>query len=101
MSKNSQINPNKNSLDSIKFPYDLRQLDVESLKHIAEEVRKEMIKSVSETGGHLGAGLGVVELSVALHLLSNAANVFINLILIHIHKNLTQFIKITLEEHKI
>ena len=65
MSKNSQINPNKNSLDSIKFPYDLRQLNVESLKHIAEEVRKEMIKSVSETGGHLGAGLGVVELTVA------------------------------------
>ena len=65
MSKNSQINPNKNSLDSIKFPYDLRQLDVESLIHIAEEVRKEMIKSVSETGGHLGAVLGVVELTVA------------------------------------
>ena len=71
MSKNSQTNLNKISLDNIKFPYDLRQLDVESLIHIAEEVRKEMIKSVSETGGHLGAGLGVVELTVALHYVFN------------------------------
>ena len=44
MSKNSQTNLNKISLDNIKFPYDLRQLDVESLMHIAEEIRKEMIK---------------------------------------------------------
>ena len=49
MSKNSQTNLNKISLDNIKFPYDLRQLDVESLMHIAEEIRKEMIESVRET----------------------------------------------------
>ena len=71
MSKNSQTNINRINLDNIKFPYDLRQLDVEGLIHIAEEVRKEMIKSVSETGGHLGAGLGVVELTVALHYVFN------------------------------
>ena len=71
MSRNSQTNPNKISLENIKFPSDLRQLDTESLIYIAEEVRKEMIKSVSETGGHLGAGLGVVELTVALHYVFN------------------------------
>ena len=54
-------------LDKIKFPSDLRKLKKSDLKDLAKEVREEMISAVSETGGHLGAGLGVVELTVALH----------------------------------
>ena len=54
-------------LHRIKDPADLRQLSAEELNLVAAEVRAEMIDSVSLTGGHLGAGLGVVELTVALH----------------------------------
>jgi 1-deoxy-D-xylulose-5-phosphate synthase len=54
-------------LDRIDDPAALRTLDVEQLKQVAEEVRREMIEAVAVTGGHLGAGLGVVELTVALH----------------------------------
>ena len=54
-------------LDDINFPSDLRKLKKSELKNLANEVREEMISAVSETGGHLGAGLGVVELTVALH----------------------------------
>ena len=54
-------------LDAIKQPADLRQLDESALKDIADELRVETINAVSVTGGHLGAGLGVVELTVALH----------------------------------
>ena len=54
-------------LDAVKFPADLRKLAPEQLKQLADEVRQEMISSVAVTGGHLGAGLGVVELTVALH----------------------------------
>ena len=54
-------------LDRILRPADLRQLAKSDLRQLADEVRDEMIAAVSETGGHLGAGLGVVELSVALH----------------------------------
>jgi 1-deoxy-D-xylulose-5-phosphate synthase len=54
-------------LDRIKRPADLRQLDKGDLSQLAEELRAEMIDAVSVTGGHLGAGLGVVELTVALH----------------------------------
>ena len=54
-------------LDNINFPSDLRKLRKYELKDLAKEVREEMINAVSETGGHLGAGLGVVELTVALH----------------------------------
>lgn len=54
-------------LDTIKSPADLNDLSVEELKTIADELRAETIDAVSETGGHLGAGLGVVELTVALH----------------------------------
>ena len=54
-------------LDKINFPSDLRKLKKSELKDLANELREEMISAVSETGGHLGAGLGVVELTVALH----------------------------------
>ena len=54
-------------LDAIAIPEDLRRLPKERLAQVADEVRREMISAVSITGGHLGAGLGVVELTVALH----------------------------------
>jgi 1-deoxy-D-xylulose-5-phosphate synthase len=54
-------------LDTIKVPADLRRLPQESLRQLADELRAETIDAVSVTGGHLGAGLGVVELTVALH----------------------------------
>ncbi|MFN3892347.1 MAG: 1-deoxy-D-xylulose-5-phosphate synthase [Beijerinckiaceae bacterium] len=54
-------------LDTVRRPADLRRLAQDELPRLAEEVRQEMIDAVSTTGGHLGAGLGVVELSVALH----------------------------------
>ncbi len=54
-------------LDGIRIPADLRGLDEKQLPQLAEELRAEVIDAVSRTGGHLGAGLGVVELTVALH----------------------------------
>jgi len=54
-------------LDNINFPADIKKLSEYELKKLSDEVRQEMISAVSETGGHLGAGLGVVELTVALH----------------------------------
>ncbi|MGA2567587.1 MAG: 1-deoxy-D-xylulose-5-phosphate synthase, partial [Pseudolabrys sp.] len=54
-------------LDAIKEPCDLRRLDAADLKQVADELRTETINAVASTGGHLGAGLGVVELTVALH----------------------------------
>src|SRR5438132_10007903 len=56
-------------LDTIKTPADLRRLDEKQLRQIADELRAETIGAVAVTGGHLGAGLGVVELTVALHYL--------------------------------
>ena len=58
-------------LDQINYPSDLRKFKKDSLKKISEELREELIEAVSETGGHLGAGLGVVELTVALHYVFN------------------------------
>ena len=54
-------------LDLVKTPRDLRELKPENLKVLAQELRQEVINAVSVTGGHLGAGLGVVELTIALH----------------------------------
>ncbi|SDB28244.1 1-deoxy-D-xylulose-5-phosphate synthase [Bauldia litoralis] len=54
-------------LDSVSLPQDLRQLKESDLRQLADELRSETISAVSVTGGHLGAGLGVVELTVALH----------------------------------
>jgi 1-deoxy-D-xylulose-5-phosphate synthase len=54
-------------LDSVSAPEDLRAIDDADLSQLAEELRQETISAVSVTGGHLGAGLGVVELTIALH----------------------------------
>ena len=59
--------PNTPLLDSISSPADLKALDRAQLRQLADELRAEVIDAVSVTGGHLGAGLGVVELTVALH----------------------------------
>ena len=56
-----------NLLDNINFPKDLRALKKKDLKQVSKELREKLIDAVSKTGGHLGAGLGVVELTVALH----------------------------------
>ena len=61
-------------LDKINFPSDIRKLSENDLQNVSDEVRKEMISAVSETGGHLGAGLGVVELTVALHYVFDTPN---------------------------
>ena len=59
--------PNTPLLDTIQRPADMNQMSDAQLTQLAQEVRSETISAVSETGGHLGAGLGVVELTVALH----------------------------------
>ena len=58
-------------LDQIEYPADLRKLNRDQLEKVSEELREELIDVVSETGGHLGAGLGVVELTVAIHYVFN------------------------------
>ncbi|MET7242399.1 1-deoxy-D-xylulose-5-phosphate synthase N-terminal domain-containing protein, partial [Methylobacterium sp. EM32] len=58
-------------LDRVREPADLRQLPESDLTQLAAELRAETIDAVSVTGGHLGAGLGVVELTVALHYVFN------------------------------
>ena len=59
-------------LDNISSPQDLKLLSDDQLFQVARELRQETISAVSETGGHLGAGLGVVELTVALHAIFDA-----------------------------
>jgi len=68
------VNKKYKYLDDINFPSDIKKLSQEEIKVLAEEVREEIIDAVSETGGHLGAGLGVVELTVALHYIFNTPN---------------------------
>ncbi|WP_137135524.1 1-deoxy-D-xylulose-5-phosphate synthase [Rhizobium sp. FKY42] len=58
-------------LDQVTWPADLRRIDDRELPQLAREVRDEMIDAVSKTGGHLGAGLGVVELTIAIHKVFN------------------------------
>ncbi len=61
-------------LDRVKFPADIRTLKPAKLRQLADELRHETISAVSRTGGHLGAGLGVVELTVALHYVFDTPN---------------------------
>ena len=61
-------------LKDINFPTDLKKISEKDLPKVANEVRSEMIDAVSQTGGHLGAGLGVVELTVALHYVFDTPN---------------------------
>lgn len=58
-------------LDRVTFPADLKDIDDRDMPQLAEELRAEMIDAVSVTGGHLGAGLGVVELTLAIHKIFN------------------------------
>ncbi|HEY6870847.1 MAG TPA: 1-deoxy-D-xylulose-5-phosphate synthase, partial [Novosphingobium sp.] len=67
MSVSSASTPATPLLDTVTFPSDLRRLAPGQLRQLADEVRAEMIAAVGQTGGHLGSGLGVVELTVALH----------------------------------
>src|SRR6188474_2154944 len=59
--------PSTPLLDTVDVPGDIRRLRPDQLRQLADELRQETISAVSVTGGHLGAGLGVVELTVALH----------------------------------
>jgi 1-deoxy-D-xylulose-5-phosphate synthase len=61
-------------LDRIKTPDDLRRLDPSQLRQVADELRQETVDAVAVTGGHLGAGLGVIELTVALHYVFDTPN---------------------------
>ena len=61
-------------LDKIDIPSDLKELNIEQLKILAKELRNELIEVVAETGGHLGAGLGVIELTLALHYIFDTPN---------------------------
>ena len=63
--------PNTPLLDNVRTPADLRQLSEKDLPQLAAELRTELVDAVSQTGGHLGAGLGVVELTVAIHYVFN------------------------------
>src|SRR5436309_763444 len=61
-------------LDAIKTPADLRRVQEKDLTKVAEDLRTETISAVAVTGGHLGAGLGVVELTIALHYVFDTPN---------------------------
>ena len=61
-------------LDNINFPSDVKKLHTSELQKLSDEVRQKMVETVAETGGHLGAGLGVVELTVALHYIFDTPN---------------------------
>ncbi|HEU0284526.1 MAG TPA: 1-deoxy-D-xylulose-5-phosphate synthase N-terminal domain-containing protein, partial [Sphingomicrobium sp.] len=61
-------------LDTVQYPADIRGLDRSQLPQLSDELRQEVISAVSVTGGHLGAGLGVVELTVALHYVFDTPN---------------------------
>ncbi|MEE1876468.1 1-deoxy-D-xylulose-5-phosphate synthase [Altererythrobacter litoralis] len=63
--------PNTLLLDTVTYPSDLRKLDKSELRQLADELRAETIDAVGTTGGHLGSGLGVVELTVAIHYVFN------------------------------
>ena len=68
------MNKDYQYLKNINFPSDIKKLSTSELQKLADEVREELISVVSETGGHLGAGLGVVELTVALHYIFDTPN---------------------------
>ncbi|MEO0635765.1 MAG: 1-deoxy-D-xylulose-5-phosphate synthase [Pseudomonadota bacterium] len=67
MTANTPSRPDTPLLDTVHKPSDLRNIDDQDLRQVADELRAELIDAVSVTGGHLGSALGVVELTVALH----------------------------------
>ena len=66
--------PDTPLLDKVLFPADIRNLDKSQLPQLADELRAEMISAVSQSGGHLGSGLGVVELTIAIHYVFDTPN---------------------------
>ena len=58
-------------LEKVNYPEDLRKLDLQQKKQLAQELREKMIQTVSNTGGHLASNLGVVELTIVLHAIFN------------------------------
>src|ERR1043165_7722415 len=68
------MTPKTTILDTIKTPADLRRVSEKQLAQVADELRAETISAVAVTGGHLGAGLGVVELTVAVHYVFDTPN---------------------------
>ncbi len=66
--------PSTPQLDQISSPADLRHLDNSQLEHLADELRAYLLYSVGQSGGHFGAGLGVIELTIALHRVFNTPN---------------------------
>src|SRR5689334_15153610 len=73
-SEDTLTNPARGILDSIKDPADLRRINARHLQQVADELRAETINAVAVTGGHLGASLGVIELTVALHYIFDTPN---------------------------
>jgi 1-deoxy-D-xylulose-5-phosphate synthase len=66
--------PDTPLLDQVQYPSDIRKLQKDQLTQLADELRAEMISAVSQSGGHLGSGLGVVELTVAIHYVFDTPN---------------------------
>src|SRR6187455_3765488 len=66
--------PDTPLLDKVNFPAELRALEKAELPQLSDELRSEMISAVSQSGGHLGSGLGVVELTVAIHYVFDTPN---------------------------
>ena len=66
--------PHTPLLDRVRIPADLRNFSAEQLAQVAEELRAEVVDTVSVTGGHLGAALGVIELTVAIHAIFETPN---------------------------
>ena len=62
-----QTKPSNLLLDQVDFPSDLKKLDLDDLPLLADELREFLLYTVSKTGGHFGAGLGAIELTIALH----------------------------------
>ena len=58
-------------LNTVEFPSDLKKLKLDELEQLADELREFLLYSVSQTGGHFGAGLGAIELTIALHYVLN------------------------------
>ena len=63
--------PNTPLLDSVDYPSDLRSFSINELETLASELREFLLYSVGQSGGHLGGGLGVIELTIILHHLYN------------------------------
>ncbi|MBY8828113.1 1-deoxy-D-xylulose-5-phosphate synthase [Hephaestia mangrovi] len=70
----TDVTPDTPLLDTVKTPADLRKLKAKDLRQLADELRSEVISAVGVTGGHLGSGLGVVELTTAIHYVFDTPN---------------------------